>query len=156
MALTHFTIRSRAATRDKSGRSALMHAVEAGHKELLKAVAKRGAHSVHQGGVGAFSYPSPFFYSDSTNGPSGEPVIGNLTVLQYLEKHGMNETVTILRERIQRSIAVCTKAIEEPEKPDYVPLAFQMRARFWREMGEIEKAAADEQAAQKIEAATDE
>lgn len=141
--------------RDKLGQTPLMHAVEAGHTKLLKTIAEKGTNPVHQGGIGPFSYPSRFFY-DSTNGPAGERVIGDLTVLQYLEKHGMAETVAILRKRIQRLIAVCSKAIEDPENPEYVPLALQKRARFWRELGESDKATADEQAAAKLKSPGDE
>lgn len=141
--LTHFMVESRPEVRDKSGRTALMHAVEAGRAEMLATVAKRGFETVAIGGRGEFRYPDRIFYGGYGSGPAGQPVVGDLTVLQYLEQHGMTDAVAALRERIEQMIAVCTKAIEEPEKPEYVPHTLRKRAAFRRELGEMEKADAD-------------
>ena len=151
LSLTDFVIDSRPEVSDKSGRTALMHAVEAGHNELLTTVAKNGYYKLFFGSIGELRGPSPFFYGHGVLGPTGKAMIGELTVLQYLEQHKQTDAVAAIRKRIQGLIDACTKTIEKPENTKDARTAYTLRANFYRELGETQKAEVDLAAAAKIE-----
>jgi len=148
--LTENSHSARAELKDKSGRTALMHAVEAGHSEFLRTVAERGQVKL-QNSVGFFYFPSQLFYGSALDGPTGQPVLGDLTVVQYLEKHKQTEAVAALRKRIHSLIEICTKSIDDPKRTKPSPMALKLRAQFYRELGETEKADADAAQAKQIE-----
>ncbi len=138
--------------KDTSGRTALMHAVESGHAAMLAEIAKRDTCRTGTTPTGTLSYPSEFFYPKTSS--IGEPAIEKRTVLQYLTEHEMTDAATELRTQIQRVMNQLANEIEEPEKPEYREPALRVRARLWRELGDIEKADADIYAATALEEAS--
>lgn len=133
------------ALKDKSGRTALMHAVEASQSEFLTAVAV----SPGSGGVWLLRYPwatlsrPTFFYPSRSFGPITHPHIENSTVIEYLERNDMRDASKELRSLLQKMTEICSKTINNSRDPKHVIEALQVRANLWRELGEDEKADAD-------------
>lgn len=135
--------------RDESGRSALMHAVESGHADMLVSIAKQQRRATVRPPIqGMIPYPSEFFYGNIT---MGEPAIGELTVLQYLEQNDMPEAALLLRNQIQQMIERASKAIdaESADENDRAAI-LRYRAAWWNELGDAEKADADRETARQL------
>jgi serine/threonine protein kinase/ankyrin repeat protein len=130
--------------RDKAGRWPLMHAVEAGHTGFLTAIAQLDSPNLPIAGI---RHPSTLFYPA---GVTGEPVWEKLTVLQYLDENGMTGAAKTLRSKIRQMIEDCDPLLNSQKGR---PTTLEHRARFWRELGEIEKAEADEKAAAELKKA---
>lgn len=133
-------------TRDKADYTPLMYAVEAKSFDFLKQVAEKDSWPVY---AGSFRQPSSFFYG---NGVTGEARVGDDTVLQYLEKNGATEAAKGLRSKILDIINQCTAKLEKPEKQSDSLEALTMRAKCYRELGMIEEAESDEEAARQVNA----
>lgn len=141
-----------AGLKDKSGRTALMHAVEAKQSEFLTAVSRFEG----PGEVWGIQYKwatlarPTFFYPSRTFGPIAQPHVKDSTVVAYLEKNGMQDAAKELRSQIQKMIETCTKTIDSSADQKYVVEALKVRANLWSELGEDEKAAADEAEAERL------
>lgn len=130
--------------RDEAKFTPLMYAVQAKNFDFLKQVAEQDSWSVYKG---SFLQPSSFFY---WNGVTGEPYVGDDTLIQYLEKHGATEAAKILRSKIDSIIEKCSTTIEKPEEESDTLEALDMRARCYRELGMAEEAVADAKAAEEL------
>jgi len=139
--------------KDGQGRTIAERTIEAGQFEFLAELVNKDRFGMSTKDT---RHPSLFFYP---NGISGEPKIDGKTVFEYVESQldadeKTEEIVEQLRQQIQRVIDDTTKNLEVAEEPKDQARVLRWRAGYWRELGETDKAAADEAEAKKLDSAS--
>jgi len=141
-----------AGQRGMSGGTALMHAVDSGQSDFLKAMLNRGRSIPIQYYWAILSRPV-LFYPEHMFGQEPEK---NVTVFHYLEQNDMQQTAKLFRARFQSMIDKCTMTFDNPPKPENAIEALQVRSALWKELGDIEKAEADLKRSRDLNTNTDE